>query len=109
MPKDLNIPGKNSKDQYSQSEVDKNSLAAGQAGSQEQPTGQPLTPNPEPSTSNMEVHHHPNLHHRKKHWKEYFFEGLMIFLAVTLGFFAESYRGIWQIEKRKRNYYSITK
>ena len=40
----------------------------------------------------MEVHHHPNLHHRKKHWKEYFLEFLMIFLAVTLGFFAESYR-----------------
>jgi hypothetical protein len=41
---------------------------------------------------NMEVHHHPDLHHRKKHWNEYFLEFLMIFLAVTLGFFAESYR-----------------
>lgn len=40
----------------------------------------------------MEVHHHPDLHHRKKHWKEYFLEFLMIFLAVTLGFFAESLR-----------------
>src|SRR5580698_4558187 len=37
----------------------------------------------------MEVHHHPDLHHRKKQWKEYFLEFLMIFLAVTLGFFAE--------------------
>jgi hypothetical protein len=40
----------------------------------------------------MEVHHHPDLHHKKKNFKEYFLEFLMIFLAVTLGFFAESLR-----------------
>lgn len=40
----------------------------------------------------MEVHHHPDLHHKKKKFKEYFLEFLMIFLAVTLGFFAESLR-----------------
>jgi len=40
----------------------------------------------------MEVHHHPDLQHKKKNFKEYFLEFLMIFLAVTLGFFAESYR-----------------
>jgi hypothetical protein len=43
----------------------------------------------------MEVHHHPHLDsdsHRKKNFKEYFLEFLMIFLAVTLGFFAESLR-----------------
>src|SRR5258705_8344658 len=39
----------------------------------------------------MEVHHHPDLHHRKK-FREYFLEFLMIFLAVTLGFFAENIR-----------------
>ena len=38
----------------------------------------------------MEVHHHPDLHHKKKKFKEYFLEFLMIFLAVTMGFFAES-------------------
>ncbi len=38
----------------------------------------------------MEVHHHP--HVEKKGFKEYLLEFLMIFLAVTLGFFAESYR-----------------
>jgi hypothetical protein len=32
---------------------------------------------------NMEVHHHPDLHHKPKKWKEYFLEFLMIFLAVT--------------------------
>ncbi|HWD89877.1 MAG TPA: hypothetical protein VG367_17215 [Mucilaginibacter sp.] len=40
----------------------------------------------------MEVHHHPQLHHDKKPWKEYLLEGLMIFLAVTMGFFAETTR-----------------
>src|SRR5260221_5764121 len=40
----------------------------------------------------MEVHHHPDLHNKKKHWKEYFLEFLMIFLAVTMGFIAENIR-----------------
>jgi hypothetical protein len=38
----------------------------------------------------MEVHHHPNV--GKKNFKEYFLEFLMIFLAVTMGFFAENIR-----------------
>jgi hypothetical protein len=40
----------------------------------------------------MEVHHHPDVHHKRKKFKEYFLEFLMIFLAVTMGFFAESLR-----------------
>jgi hypothetical protein len=40
----------------------------------------------------MEVHHHPDLHHKKKPWKEYLLEGLMIFIAVMLGFIAENIR-----------------
>jgi hypothetical protein len=40
----------------------------------------------------MEVHHHPDTHHKRKKFKEYFFEFIMIFLAVTLGFFAEGLR-----------------
>jgi hypothetical protein len=38
----------------------------------------------------MEVHHHPQI--EKKGFKEYFLEFLMIFLAVTMGFFAENIR-----------------
>ena len=38
----------------------------------------------------MEVHHHP--HVEKKGLKEYFLEFLMLFLAVSLGFFAENLR-----------------
>src|SRR5882724_5050747 len=40
----------------------------------------------------MEVHHHPDLHHTPKPWKDYLLEYLMIFLAVMTGFFAGSYR-----------------
>src|SRR5665213_1471729 len=50
------------------------------------------TANSKLQTENMEVHHHPDLHHAPKPWKEYLLEGLMIFLAVTMGFFAESLR-----------------
>jgi hypothetical protein len=38
----------------------------------------------------MEVHHHPDV--EKKGFKEYILEGLMIFIAVMMGFFAESLR-----------------
>jgi hypothetical protein len=41
---------------------------------------------------NMEVYHYPNMSHKPKHFKEYFLEFLMIFFAVTMGFFAESIR-----------------
>jgi hypothetical protein len=44
------------------------------------------------TTKEMEVHHHPQLKHERKPWKEYFLEYLMIVLAVTTGFFAESLR-----------------
>ena len=47
---------------------------------------------PKNEIENMEVHHHPNLHHNTKKWKEYFLEFLMIFLAVTMGFIAENIR-----------------
>ena len=50
----------------------------------------------------MEVHHHP--HVEKKGFKEYFLEFLMIFLAVTLGFFAENLRE-HNVEKNKEKVY----
>jgi hypothetical protein len=39
----------------------------------------------------MEVHQHAH-HGAKKNWKSYFWEFLMLFLAVTLGFFVENQR-----------------
>ncbi len=54
---------------------------------------QPSTLNPQPSTlEDMEVHHHahdPAAPHHKKNWKSYFWEFLMLFLAVFCGFLAE--------------------
>ncbi len=52
---------------------------------------------------NMEVQKHPHHVTHKKKWGEYFLEFLMIFLAVTLGFFAENIReqrNNQEIEKR---------
>ncbi len=54
----------------------------------------------------MEVHHHPNLYHERKPWKEYLLEGLMIFLAVTLGFFAEQIREHHVEKERLHNYFA---
>jgi hypothetical protein len=50
----------------------------------------------------MEVHHHP--HVEKKNFKEYFLEFLMIFLAVTMGFFAENVREHFDEEKTTKQY-----
>jgi hypothetical protein len=50
---------------------------------------------------NMEVHHHahdPEAPHHKKNWKSYFWEFLMLFLAVFCGFLAE-YQLEHKIEK----------
>ena len=44
-------------------------------------------------TENMEVHHHAHADHGKKTWKNYFWEFLMLFLAVFCGFLAE-----WELE-----------
>ena len=52
----------------------------------------------------MEVHHHPDLHHKPKPWKEYFLEFIMIFLAVTLGFFAESFREYRSDRAKEKEY-----
>ncbi|TMI78544.1 MAG: hypothetical protein E6H10_16925 [Bacteroidetes bacterium] len=49
-------------------------------------------PQPQTQPSKMEVHKHPHHVTHQKKWGEYFLEFLMIFLAVTLGFFAENIR-----------------
>src|ERR1700739_4752182 len=45
-----------------------------------------------PTQPTMEVHHHPQLEHKPKRWKEYLLEGFMIFIAVMMGFIAENIR-----------------
>jgi hypothetical protein len=50
----------------------------------------------------MEVHHHPNV--EKKSFKEYLLEGLMIFIAVTMKFIAETIRENIDEHSRARSY-----
>jgi hypothetical protein len=51
------------------------------------------------SNSNMEIHHQSNVHHSKK-WQDYLFEFIMLFLAVTAGFFMENLREHYVENKR---------
>ncbi len=56
------------------------------------PTTEMEAINSNQETENMEVHHHahnPAEPHHKKNWKSYFWEFLMLFLAVFCGFLAE--------------------
>jgi hypothetical protein len=55
----------------------------------------------------MEIHHPHHPTHKKK-WAEYILEFVMLFAAVTLGFFAENYREHTIIEHRmQENYEAI--
>lgn len=51
----------------------------------------------------MEVHH-PHTHHGPKKFKEHFLEFFMLFLAVTLGFFAENQREHYVERHREQQY-----
>ncbi len=50
----------------------------------------------------MEVHHHPDI--RRKDLKEYILEGVMIFMAVTLGFFGEKLREDLMEHSKEKEY-----
>ncbi len=52
----------------------------------------------------MEVHHHTHPAHGKKNWKSYFWEFLMLFLAVFCGFLAE-YKLEQTIERHREKEY----
>jgi len=62
------------------------------------------------NSKNMEVHHHSHTGHGKKTWKEYFWEFIMLFLAVFCGFLAE-YQLEHKIERDrlKKFMYDMTK
>ena len=64
--------------------------------------------NYKPETEDMEVHHHahdPATPHHKKNWKSYFWEFLMLFLAVFCGFLAE-YQLEQTIERHREKEYA---
>jgi hypothetical protein len=67
--------------------------------SEEPSESQQSPPTAELQLANMEPHFHPHLHHAKK-WKDYLFEFLMLFLAVTAGFFVENQREHYIENKR---------
>ena len=50
----------------------------------------------------MEVHHHP--HTPRKKWTHYFWEFLLLFLAVLCGFLAENFREHQVEHKREKQY-----
>lgn len=58
----------------------------------------------QPQNEEMEVHHHTHPSHEKKTWKDYFWEFLMLFLAVTLGFIVENQREHYIEHKRAKDY-----
>ena len=55
----------------------------------------------------MEVHHPYHLTHKKK-WSEYIIEFVMLFAAVTLGFFAENIREGFIEKEREKEYRKYT-
>jgi len=55
----------------------------------------------------MEVHHHPQLENREKRLKEYVLEGLMIFMAVLMGFIAENIREHLSDQNKKKELLEI--
>ena len=61
----------------------------------------------ETQKSDMEVHHHPDVHHKRKNFREYFLEFLMIFLAVTMGFFAENIREYISDNGKEKQYLEL--
>jgi hypothetical protein len=54
----------------------------------------------------MEVHQHSHPSHGKKTWSAYFWEFLMLFLAVFCGFLAENFRE-HQVEHQRAEEYAI--
>ncbi len=77
----------------------------------EQPLTDPLPELPPPNQADMEIHHHTHHPadpgHGKRTWKGYFWEFVMLFLAVFLGFFAH-YELEHKIEREREKRYIIS-
>ena len=58
---------------------------------------------PSQNEEQMEIHHPHKVHHHKS-WKGYLFEFLMLFLAVTAGFFVENRREHFIEHKRAKQF-----
>ena len=62
-----------------------------------------LVDNPKFESHHMEIHHPHHGHHEKK-WKDYLFEFLMLFLAISAGFFVENQREHYIEHLREKQY-----
>jgi hypothetical protein len=58
---------------------------------------------PEKTTNDMETYHPHKIHHDKK-FKDYIFEFLMLFLAITGGFFMENMRESYMERHKEKEY-----
>jgi hypothetical protein len=97
MNEEENIPGEKSSDQNPDSKnapgeinainVDRGSVSELAGIDAQQPVEIPSNQ----TSEKMEVHHSSHVQHSKK-WKDYLYEFLMLFLAVTAGFFVENQR-----------------
>src|SRR5215471_10604418 len=105
MPEIENIEEENFKNQITSSRE----AVVNENNSREQVIESPelQTTNSKLQTEEMEVHHHP--HVEKKNLKEYLLEGLMIFIAVTMGFFAENIREHFADVRIEKEYLSTYK
>jgi hypothetical protein len=87
--------------------IDKEDLNNTQKGHLINPSAETLTSNNTGAINEnkeTEVHYHPKV--ENKNLKEYLLEGLMIFIAVTLGFFAESLREHLGDKAKEKEYVS---
>ncbi len=99
MPEEQNISGEFPGQASSKDEEAKENILQPQAG---ESTNREIT-NSKQQSDSMEAHHHPHVHHGKK-WKDYFFEFLMLFIAVTSGFFVENLREHYIESQREKEY-----
>ena len=83
--------------------VNENILPTGQLGSPQPDESSSSTVNQPSDIKNMEAHHHPHVNHPKK-WKDYLYEFLMLFLAVTAGFFVENQREHYVERTREKEF-----
>jgi hypothetical protein len=108
MSEDINIPGEHFEGRQAQGQIPGVNAEKPQEKNpdiNEPATGHKKTETiPQPETMNMETHAE-HLHKTPGHgWKHYLFEFLMLFLAVTLGFFVENWRDRFVENKRERDF-----
>ncbi|MFS8082719.1 MAG: hypothetical protein ACMG51_04645 [Ginsengibacter sp.] len=93
----------NLSDKHNSPKQNASPVPEGQLASQDESNNQQNPINQQSKTISMEVHHPPHPSHKKK-WTEYLLEFFMLFLAVFLGFLAESKRE-QMVEKHRETEY----